>query len=82
MEFTPKPSFGEQAVGEVTLEIELRTPTGDVAIQGSAKLHAAGNRWEIATMPFEPPAEGEYKMKLTIPNPVGQVDIEVKEHKK
>ena len=90
IEFTPKAYLGENALGDVTLSFELRTPKGEIATSGGGTVapdpHKDGDgkndRWQIFRASFEPPVEGSYTMKLVMPNPVGGVDIEVKELKK
>jgi len=80
LELTPKIRGGDPPTGPVRLRFKVRSPKSDILAEGEQELTPArGLRWSTLRATFQPRELGEHTLDLQIPNPVGTVDIVVRE---
>jgi hypothetical protein len=80
IELTPKVWGDGVPTKPVTLHYAVRSPQGVVLAEGDHEFDpTSGLRWATWDLNFQPRESGEHKLVLTVPNPVGRVDINIRE---
>jgi len=80
LDLTPTPRAGDVVAGQVAIECIIRSPQGVVL----GEIHqtvapAQGRAWSTITARFQPTEAGEHSLSLRIPQPVGGVNVVVRE---
>ena len=80
IELTAKILGGNPPTGPVHVRFVVQSPKGETVLQGEQDLAPAPRlRWVPLRARFVPEEEGEYSLAIDIPNPVGSVDIMIRE---
>ena len=81
IQLTPKVWGANPAPSEpVRMRYIVRSPKGEVLAQGEQEFAPAkGLRWATESVRFQPREYGDHMLVLEVPNPVGSVDIRVRE---
>lgn len=83
IELTPRARMGESPSAPVTVAFTVRSPQKTVLAQGRESVAPSQNQfWSAIRAQFQPAEGGEHMLSIEIPDPVGEVQVFVRELRK
>lgn len=80
IELIAKPRWGQQASGPMDLSYQVKSPQGEVLLEGSQTASPADeDEWQAIEAEFAPKTRGNHTLVLVIPQAANTVDISVSE---
>lgn len=81
IELTPVAQYGASASGSVELVMSVHDPAGNLLAEERKLLGSnGGKKWNPLVKDFESNRSGQYKLRIEIPEPVGEVKVRASEY--